>query len=70
MLRALQRVLLAAVLAALTLPSGARGTIIPGECIEEWQLKNFQPASPTFRQQVRSSAYHARTTVLLFLASW
>ena len=48
----------------------ARGDTTDGSCLEAWAIENFQPQSATIGEVVESSAYHARATVIMFLASW
>lgn len=48
----------------------ASGGTQDGSCLETWELINFQPLSASHGESVKSSSYHSRTTVVLFLASW
>ena len=64
----MRRVLLP--LALLGAVSAVEGDTTDGSCLEPWALENFQPQSVTVGEVVESSAYHARTTVIMFLASW
>ena len=58
------------ILAGIALQSTAAASTIDGLCLEDWNLMNFQPASPMYRQRVSSSAYRARTTLVALVASW
>jgi hypothetical protein len=61
-----------AVLAAagvLALPGSASADTSEGSCIPTWELTNFQPASPTFTQTVKSSSYFSRPAVIILLSA-
>lgn len=53
----------------LSVTGTAPGSRIDDSCLETWELENFQPLSPTFQQTVKSSYYHARTTVVMLLSA-
>jgi hypothetical protein len=40
-----------------------------GSCLPSWELTNFQPASPTFLQAVKSSSYFDRPAVIVLLSA-
>jgi hypothetical protein len=53
---------------AVTPPKEAlRADTADGSCIEDFTLQNFQTASPTYEQYVRSFDYTERPTVVLLL---